>query len=57
MISGCKKKKMMNVVTLKFMHRWTMEPMKSATETMIKRFEEEIQIIKIEVLNGYQFIL
>lgn len=34
------------------MHRWTMEPMKSATETMIKRFEEENPDIKIEVLTA-----
>ena len=27
-------------VTLTFMHRWTMEPMKSATEDMIKEFEK-----------------
>ena len=52
MISGCKKKENDDVVTLKFMHRWTMEPMKSATETMIKRFEEENPDIKIEVLTA-----
>ena len=40
------KKENDDVVTLKFMHRWTMEPMKSATETMIKRFEEENPDIK-----------
>ena len=30
-------------VTLTFMHRWTMEPMKSATEEMIRAFERKIQ--------------
>ena len=30
MISGCKKKENDDVVTLKFMHRWTMEPMDSS---------------------------
>lgn len=52
MISGCKKTENDDVVTLKFMHRWTMEPMKSATETMIKKFEEENPDIKIEVLTA-----
>lgn len=39
-------------VTLTFMHRWTMEPMKSATEEMIRAFEKENPDIKINVITA-----
>lgn len=39
-------------VTLTFMHRWTMEPMKSATEEMIAEFERENPDIKIKVITA-----
>lgn len=52
MISGCKKKENDDVVTLKFMHRWTMEPIKVQLK-QIKRFERwKNPDIKIEVLTA-----
>ncbi len=39
-------------VTLTFMHRWTMEPMKSATEEMIAEFEKENPDIEIETITA-----
>ncbi len=39
-------------ITLTFMHRWTMEPMKSATEEMIAEFEKENPDINIEVITA-----
>ena len=43
-------------VTLTFMHRWTMEPMKSATEEMIRAFEKENPDIKINVITEPVFL-
>lgn len=41
-----------DAITLTFMHRWTMEPMKSTTQEMIDDFEKENPDIKIKVITA-----
>lgn len=53
LLSGCgEQSEKDNIVTLTFMHRWTMEPMKSATEEMIREFEKENPDIRINVITA-----
>lgn len=52
LIAGCGTRQSDDRVTIVFMHRWTMEPMKSATEKMIEKFEKENPDIRIEVITA-----